>query len=119
MMAKYRELIVWQRAMNLVVLVYRKLELFPKNELYALTDQIRRCSVSVPSNIAEGAGRNSKKEFVQFLHVALGSLYELQTQLEIAERIGYLDNDNVFVDKIFEIEKMLNSLISSMKRANQ
>ena len=118
-MAKYRELIVWQRAMDLVVLVYRKLESFPKNELYALTDQIRRCSVSIPSNIAEGAGRNSKKEFVQFLHVALGSLYELQTQLEIAERIGYLDNDKVFVDKIFEIEKMLNSLISSMKRANQ
>ena len=118
-MAKFKELIVWQRAMDLVVLVYKKLEDFPKNEMYALSDQIRRCGVSIPSNIAEGTGRNSKKEFVQFLHIALGSLYELQTQLEISERIGYIANDEILLDKIFEIEKMLNALISSIKKGIQ
>ncbi len=115
-MAHYKELIVWQQAMELVVLVYQQINHFPKQEMYALSDQMRRSSVSIPSNIAEGAARNSQKEFVQFLHIALGSLYELQTQIEIACRVGYCVSDKRLEQKLHEIEKMLNALIKSMKR---
>ena len=118
-MAKYKELIVWQKAMDMTIFVYKIIETFPKKEMYALSDQIRRCSVSVPSNIAEGSARNSKKEFVQFLHIALGSLYELQTQLEIAYRVGYCSYERELENKIHEIEKMLNALITSIKRGIQ
>ncbi len=116
-MAKYKELIVWQKSMDLVVDVYRTIDSLPNIERFALSDQIRRCSVSIPSNIAEGAGRNHTKEFVQFLSISLGSLYELQTQLEIANRIGYLDNTIELNRKTLEIEKMLNALITSIKRS--
>ena len=120
-MANYKDLKVWQKAMDLVVDVYSVINDFPQIERFALSDQIRRCSVSIPSNIAEGAGRNHTKEFVQFLSVSLGSLYELQTQLEIAKRVGYITNTNIqeLDKKTLEIEKMLNALISSIKKGNQ
>ena len=118
-MANYKDLKVWQKAMDLVVDVYSIISDFPQIERFALSDQIRRCSVSIPSNIAEGAARNHTKEFVQFLSVSLGSLYELQTQLEIAKRVGYIANIQKLNKKTLEIEKMLNALISSIKKGNQ
>ena len=86
----HRDLIVWRKAMDLVVLVYKATEGFPKHELYGLTNQIRRAASSVPANIAEGQGRRSKSEFRQFLGNARGSLLELDTHLELALRLNYL-----------------------------
>ena len=105
--------------MDLVVDIYKTINNLPQIEKYALSDQIRRCAVSIPSNIAEGAGRNHTKEFIQFLSISLGSLYELQTQLEIAQRVGYISNINNLESKTLEIEKMLNALISSIKRQSK
>jgi four helix bundle protein len=91
----YRDLIAWQKAMDLVVAVYRATEQFPKEEIYALTSQIRRAAVSIPSNIAEGQGRGTVNEFTHFLRIAHGSLRELETQLLIAQRLEYLNSDVV------------------------
>ena len=109
----YRDLIVWKKSMDLTKEVYLLTKAFPKEEIYGLTSQIRRCSVSVPSNIAEGKGRRSDKEFVRFLQIALGSLYELQTQLELAMNFNYIDNIDSVLNISFEIEKMINALITS------
>jgi four helix bundle protein len=87
----YRELIVWQKAINLVEAVYRATKHFPQTELYGLTRQIRRAAVSIPSNIAEGQGRNTTKDFLHFLAVANGSLMELETQIIIARRLNYIE----------------------------
>src|SRR5436305_7707459 len=85
----YQDLIVWQRAMDLVVAVYRFTAALPKQETYGLVSQMRRASVSIPSNIAEGQGRGGSPEFVRFLHIAHGSLRELETQVFICDRLGY------------------------------
>ena len=85
---------------------------FPKEEMYGLTSQIRRCAISIPSNIAEGRGRNSDKEFVRFLQISLGSLYELQTQLELSLQLQFAKSIDEILYLSFEIEKMLNSLIT-------
>lgn len=90
-MAGYRDLKVWQSAMQLAEETYRLSQSFPKHEIYGLTGQIRRSAISVPSNIAEGHGRNSPKEFQHFLGIALGSLAELETQLLLAVRLGYME----------------------------
>lgn len=90
----HRDLMVWQEAMNLVEMVYRTTARFPSEETFGLSSQLRRSAVSVPSNIAEGAGRNSTRELVQYVGVASGSLAELDTQLEIAVRLGYLGKDS-------------------------
>jgi four helix bundle protein len=87
-MKTHKDLKIWKEAMDMVTSVYKITVLFPKEEVYGLTSQIRRSAVSVPSNIAEGAGRNSEKEIKQILHIALGSLSELETQLLIAHNIG-------------------------------
>ena len=108
----YRDLIVWQKSMNLAKDVYQLTTSFPKEEIYGLTSQIRRCSVSIPSNIAEGKGRGSDKEFVRFLKISLGSLYELQTQLELTVMLDYTKNTSETANLSFEIEKMLNALIT-------
>ena len=115
-MKDYRELIVWQKAMVLVTVVYKQTATFRKEELYGLTSQIRRAAVSIPSNIAEGFGRRTTPDFISFLHIARGSLYELQTQLEIAKNLNYLsvEDFNVTIDTCKEIEKMLNSLIHTL-----
>lgn len=115
--SNYKELKVWQKAMDLTVEVYKLVKLLPKEETYALSDQMRRAVVSIPSNIAEGQGRNSDKEFIQFLSFARGSLWELETQIEICLRIGYIDQSlttNIY-NLIAEISKMINALSNSLK----
>ena len=112
----YKDLDVWNRSMDLVVDVYDVVKSFPQEEQYSLVSQIKRSAISIPSNISEGASRNSKKELVQFFYIALGSASELETQLLISKKLGYLTNlDNLF-SEITIIRKMLNSLISSLKR---
>ena len=113
----YENLVVWQQAMELVVEVYELVKKFPKEETYGLCDQIRRSAVSIPSNIAEGASRNSRKEFVQFLYIALGSTAELETQLRIADRVGYAETTDIIEKRIIPIKKMLNALIKVKKSA--
>ena len=114
---RVENLIVWQKSIELVVAIYDLTSNFPKEEIYSLTSQIRRASVSIPSNIAEGKGRGGVKEFVNFLHIALGSLFELKTQLFIALKLNYINDDEFSKIKqsITEIEKMLNSLIYNRK----
>ena len=110
----HKDLKVWQEAVNLVVVIYEISENFPSKEIYGLTSQIRRASVSVPSNIAEGAGRKGKKEFARFLYIALGSLSEVETQLEIAYRLKYLNEAETITQRIYFIRKMLSNLIKSL-----
>ena len=114
----YRDLIIWQKSMDLTKLVYQITYSFPKDEIYGLTSQIRRSAVSIPSNIAEGRGRNSNKEFIRFLQISLGSLYELQTQLELAVSFNYVNNIDPINRLSFEIEKMINSFINSKREKN-
>jgi len=83
----YKELIVWQKSIDLVCQIYHFSSFFPKEELYALSSQIKRAAISIPSNIAEGYGRNSKNDYLRFLQISSGSLYEVQTQVEIAKRL--------------------------------
>ena len=112
----FRDLIVWQKAMVLVTEIYGITKNFPKDEIYGLTSQIRRSAISVPSNIAEGYGRNSTLDYTRFLQIARGSLYELQTQLEIAANIDYLQSAQYeeITHAINEIERMLNSMIKKL-----
>ncbi|WP_430974578.1 four helix bundle protein [Sunxiuqinia rutila] len=114
--ASYKELQVWQESMNLVELVYKEVNHFPSNESYGLTSQIRRAVVSIPSNIAEGFMRKNTKEFIQFLHVSLGSLGELDTQMEIALRVGYLSKITEINSLIETVRKLLYGLIKSLKK---
>lgn len=115
-MKTYRDLEVWQKSMTLVAEIYKISKSFPKDEIYGITSQMRRCAISIPSNIAEGYGRNSTNEYIHFLRIASGSLCELQTQLEISKNLNYL-NKNDF-DKLYEssreIERMLSSLIRKL-----
>jgi four helix bundle protein len=87
----FRDLQIWQKSMELTVAVYRMTQSFPSEEMFGLTSQLRRCAISIPSNIAEGQGRSSEREFLHFLGIARGSNCELQTQLEIARRLGLAD----------------------------
>jgi four helix bundle protein len=113
-MKGHRDLLVWQKSMQFVTDVYHETADFPKAEVYGLTNQLRRAAVSVPSNIAEGHGRSSKKEFHRFVSQARGSLLEVETQLEIARNLGYLSADgaSVLLSKASEIARMLNGLLS-------
>jgi len=108
----HRDLVVWQKAMALVTEVYQVSRGFPKDELYGITAQLRRAAVSVPSNLAEGHGRNSRREFHQFVGQARGSLTELETQLEIAANLGYLAQPITcdLLTKAGEVARMLNAL---------
>ncbi len=108
----YKDLIVWQRSMELVEEVYRLVKKLPKEELFALSDQIRRAAISIPSNIAEGYERNSTKEYIYFLSIAKGSRAELETQLLLCTKIHYLNNSDIekSIFLIQEIGKMINSL---------
>lgn len=110
----HKDLKVWQESMTLVVVVYKATEDFPKHEIYGLTSQIRRAAISIPSNIAEGAGRRGNKEFIRFLYIALGSLSEVETQLEIATRLKYLNEAEIITQRIYFIRKMLSNLIKSL-----
>jgi len=112
----YRDLVVWQDSIQLAKAIYKLTEKFPKHETYALADQIRRAVVSVPSNIAEGQARKAPGDFRRFLHIALGSLAEVDTQLVLAQEFGYLQKDDV--DGLFEqiqvLRKKLYALINSL-----
>ena len=114
-MKSYKDLELWQVSMNFVTEVYRLTNGFPKEELYALTSQIRRCVISIPSNIAEGASRKGTKEFIQFLWIANGSLSEFETQIEIAQKLGYLDSIELVIEKVKHIRKMMHGLIHSLE----
>ena len=114
----YRELVVWQQAMKLVVEVYRLINQLPCEEQYALGNQLRRAIVSVPSNIAEGFGRDSHKDFSRFLVQSRGSLYEVGTQLEVATRLGYVEIDDSVMSQMEELSKMLGSLIRKLRDAD-
>lgn len=107
-----RDLLVWQKAMKFVTEIYRATEKFPKDEIYGLTAQMRRAAVSVPSNIAEGHGRNSRREFRQFIGQARGSLTELETQIEIARDLAYAPaaDASELLSQAGETARMLNGL---------
>jgi four helix bundle protein len=113
----YEDLAVWQAAMALVVRVYEMTRKFPREEMYGLTSQIRRASVSVASNIAEGKGRASDKELIQFLCHARGSLFEVETQLQLGERLGYSTKDEVepLRREAVRIGQMLNGLMRAVR----
>ena len=112
----HKDLEVWKKSMDLVSNIYKITESFPNKELYGLTNQIRRAAVSVPSNIAEGAARSSKKEFIQFLYIALGSLSELETQIIIANRLEYLNNLDTLLEDLKFVQKLINGLIYYLKK---
>lgn len=116
-MDNFRNLIVWKRAVELATSVYRKTINFPKYELYGLTSQIRRSAVSISSNIAEGAGRRSNREFAKFLGISYSSACELETQLLIAKNLEYLkpDDFDALFNELNEIQKMLYSLESKQR----
>ncbi len=115
MRRKHQELKVWQEAMSLVKDIYRVTKEFPREEIYALTSQMRRAAVSIPSNIAEGAARTGNREFLQFLSIARGSLSELETQLIIAGELNYLPKNLPIMDRVDLIFALLGGLIKSLK----
>lgn len=116
----YRDLIVWQRAMDLVETIYRLSAGLPAEERFGLTSQLRRSAVSIPSNIAEGQARGSAPDFVRFLQIAHGSLREAETQLMIAQRIGYLSHREVepLLEQSGEVGRLLQGLIRSKKKSS-
>ena len=116
----YRDLVVWQKSMQLVTEIYRATNCFPKSELFGLCSQMRRAIVSVPSNIAEGQGRDSSKEFIRHLSFAYGSLMETETQLQISANLGYIEQAEVdrLLRNAAEIGRMLNGLSRSINKAN-
>ena len=112
----HRDLAVWQQAMRLVEIVYQETRSFPNEETFGLKVQIRRSAVSVPSNIAEGSARITTGELMQFLGIARGSLAELETQLELAFRLGFLENTSTSAGQGATVGKLLNALIRSLQR---
>jgi four helix bundle protein len=117
-MKTHKDLIVWQKGIELVKLVYRVTQSYPHEEIFGLTAQIRRCVVSIPSNIAEGCGRQSDKELLHFLHISLGSASELETQLIISKELSFLSQDNFETLSSLnnEIIKMLAALSNQIKK---
>ena len=111
----HRDLMAWQEAMKLAAAVYRETTAFPKHELYGLTSQTRRAAVSIPSNIAEGAGRNSTREWAQYLGVASGSLAELETQLELGVMLKYLPDNPGIIRQARRVGRLLSALRESIK----
>ncbi|WP_428742217.1 four helix bundle protein [Tenacibaculum sp.] len=113
----FRDLLVWQKSMVFVTEVYKISNDFPKEEVFGLTSQIRRCAVSIPSNISEGYGRQSLGDFIRFLNIGIASLFELQTQLEISLNLEYISNESFtkLYEQSREIERMLSSLIRKLK----
>ena len=117
MIKSYKDLIVWQKSVDLVESIYRITEKLPSKENFGLISQMQRASVSIPSNIAEGYGRQSSGSYIQFLSIARGSLFELETQIELCVRLKYIqqiETEKLFFE-ITEISKMLTSLISKIK----
>jgi len=116
-MKNFKNLKVWQNGIEFVVNIYKETEVFPEEEIYGLTSQIKRSAISVPSNIAEGSGRGTKKEFNHFLDIALGSTFELETQLIIANKLNFLSDQNFekLNVQLDEEQKMIIGLQKSLK----
>jgi len=114
----YQDLAIWKKAMELVVQVYQLTRRFPREEMHGLTSQMRRAAVSIPTNIAEGWGRGSRKEYIQFLRIARGSLLELETLLAISRSLRYLSQEDMqtTLALVEEISRMLSGLIASLKK---
>ena len=111
----HKDLEVWKKSMDLVEAVYKLMKQLPENEKYGLVSQIKRSSISIPSNIAEGAGRASTKEFIRYLDIATGSLSELETQLLLLERLGFCSTEENLTEEIQTIGKMLYGLRVSLR----
>ena len=114
----YKELLIWQKGIGIVLKVYKLTQSFPKDEIYALSSQLKRASVSIPSNIAEGFGRQTDKSFNHFLNISRGSLNEIETQLIIAKELGFIQDENLYNDLLFIIEeesKMINAFTKNLK----
>jgi four helix bundle protein len=116
-MQNYKNLSVWQKAHRLAVDIYMLTDSFPSKEIYGLTSQMRRCSVSIPANIAEGCGRNGKAEMARFLHISTGSAFELEYYLLLAGDLNYISENqfNVYNDKVAEIKRMVSALSKKIK----
>lgn len=117
MASSFRDLVAWQKALDLVEAIYAATEGFPKQEIYGLTAQMKRAVVSIPSNIAEGQGRRSTNEFIHFLGNARGSLLEIETQVEIAYRLKFIGNERkqALLKNVEEVARILNGLINSLE----
>ncbi|MHC4180404.1 MAG: four helix bundle protein [Planctomycetota bacterium] len=117
----YRELIAWQKAMDLVEMVYRLTDGYPQGELYGLTSQMRRAAVSIPSNIAEGQGRSTTRDFLNFLSIATGPLKEVETQGLISRRLGFLDEPQTaqLLDLTTEVARVMSGLTNSLRRKSR
>jgi len=117
----YKDLLIWQKGFQIVIATYKLTKGFPQEELYALTSQIKRASVSIPSNIAEGYGRNTDKSFSHFIDISRGSLYELETQLLIAKELEFIQDKKMFnnvISLINEQSKMINAFYNTLSKAN-
>jgi len=114
----HKDLDVWSKGISLVTDIYKLTKNYPKDEVYGLVNQMRRAVVSIPSNIAEGASRNSGKEFIQFIYIALGSASELETQIIISGNLSYIEDaeSETYLKNIESLKKMLNGLITHLKR---
>ena len=117
----YRDLVVWQKTMDFVAEVYRVIRKFPKEEQYGITSQLRRAAVSIPSNIAEGQGRQTTGEFRQFLGAARGFLLETETQILLSERLEYMDHKTAdgLLEQASEVGRILNGLLSSLEGSHR
>ena len=114
----HKDLILWQKALDLAVAVHEVSAAFPKSEIFGLVSQIRRAAVSVPSNIAEGSARRTTREFMAFLHIARGSMAEVETQLLLAQRIGYVSDEHLLALqlKLDEVGRIMNAVIRGLRR---
>ena len=117
----YRKLKVWERAHRLTVEIYRATGTFPKTEIYGLTSQMRSSSSSIPTNIAEGTGRNSQAEFCRFLHISMGSAHEVEYQMLLARDLGFFTEEiyTSLHDEVMEIQRMLSTLIQKVNQGTQ
>lgn len=115
-MNTHKDLLVWKKSIDFVTEIYKLTQNFPKEEQYGLVSQLRRSAISIPSNIAEGAARNSEKEFIRFLQIARASATEIETQLIIAKNLDYLTIDNNLQEHLVELLKMLSALITKIKQ---
>ena len=114
----YKDLLIWQKGIDIVINLYQLVEDFPKEEIYALSSQLKRASVSIPSNIAEGYGRNSTQSYIHFVSISRGSLFELETQLLIAKKLNFIKNESLLselMNQITEESKMMNSFLNKLE----
>ncbi|WP_282787036.1 four helix bundle protein [Flavobacterium croceum] len=118
----YKDLLIWEKGIEIVALTYKIVSSFPKDELYALSSQIKRSSISIPSNIAEGYGRQSTQNYIQFIKIARGSLCELETQLLVAKKLDFIQDEKLFselINQITEESKMINSFLNRLEKSKE